>query len=41
MAVLTVVDFLRNTKVGNFDTALVIDQDICTLDITMDDVPFV
>jgi hypothetical protein len=33
----TVFDLFRDAKVGKLDTTLVIDEDVCTLDVTVDD----
>jgi hypothetical protein len=33
----TILDLFRDAKVGKLDTTLVIDQDVRTLDVTMDD----
>lgn len=38
---LTVLDLFRNPEIGNLDPAFVIHQDVCPLDISMDDVPLV
>jgi hypothetical protein len=38
---LTVLDLLRDPEIGNLDATLVIDQDVRTLDIPMDNVPLV
>jgi hypothetical protein len=35
---LTSASFLRDAKVGDLDLALVVDEDVCALDITVDDV---
>ena len=35
---LTVLDLLGDTKVGNLDAALVIDQHVRTFDVAMDDI---
>lgn len=36
----TVLQFLGNTEVGNLDATFVVDQNVRTLDIPMDNAPF-
>lgn len=36
---LTILDLLRDTKVGNLDATLVIHKHVSALDIAMDDIP--
>jgi hypothetical protein len=38
---LTVLDLFRNPEIGNLDPTLIIDQNVRTLDIPMDNVPLV
>ena len=37
----TIFQFFRDTEVGDFDAALVVHQDVRTLDVTMDDASLV
>jgi len=39
--ILTVVDFLGDTKVGNLDTTLVVDENVGAFDVSVDDIPLV
>ena len=34
----TIFNFLRDTEIGNLDAAFVIDEDVCALDVSVNDV---
>ena len=38
---LTVLHFLRNTEIGDFDATLVVDKDVGALDVAVNNVTFV
>ena len=34
----TIFDLLRDAEIGNFDATLVVDEDVCAFDVSMNDV---